>query len=71
MFPCVKYIHMLGHATAESLVKVCKLLFPRLAIIPIHKIKNSDFTSISIPNELKPRIVTQSYSTENLDIIVC
>jgi len=52
--------HTSGHADTETLENVCTMLNPRMAIIPIHKEQNSDFSSLNIPDELKKRIRTQS-----------
>lgn len=70
MFPRSEYCHTTGHATVESLVRMCNLASPRIAIIPIHKASESDYASIPIPDGLKERIVTQSVSVEGVDVVV-
>lgn len=59
-------LHTSGHADSKTLEFLCKSLNPRLAIIPIHKDKHSDFSKLNIPDELKNKIVTDSFVTENL-----
>lgn len=68
LFPRYEYCHTSGHATIACLANVCIRTNPRLAIIPIHKIKESDLASINIPDSLKSRIVRYSITIENTDI---
>lgn len=70
IFPRFEYCHTTGHATVESLARMCNLTSPRIAIIPIHRVSGSDYASITIPTELKERIVTQSIKTDNLEIAI-
>lgn len=55
-------IHTSGHATAETLVKVCQLVNPQKAIIPIHSAHSGDIFNLNIPNSMKEKIVlSQSF----------
>lgn len=59
-----EYLHTSGHASREALAKVCNMVNPRSAIIPIHLEKGSDFASLDISEELKDKVVrsdAQSY----------
>jgi ribonuclease J len=67
-FPDCREIHTSGHASPQCLAEVCNLVNPRLAIIPIHSEKSADFKSLAIRDELKERIITESYMFDNLDI---
>lgn len=53
-------LHTSGHADIQTLANVCSSLAPKLAIVPIHREKDSDFSSIGITDELKSRIVTKT-----------
>jgi ribonuclease J len=50
-------IHTSGHATAETLAKVCQLVNPRKAIIPIHSEHSADIFKLNIPDSLKEKII--------------
>lgn len=63
-------MHTSGHADVATLAEVCETTNPRLAIIPIHKDKNSDFRSLKISDELKSRVVTQSTTVADITIEV-
>ena len=43
---------------------------PRLAIVPIHRDKGSDFAALDIGDTLRSRIVTASCKVEDVDIVV-
>jgi len=58
-------IHTSGHADCDTLAEVCRTVYPRLAIIPIHKDEKSDFRTLDIPQELKDRVVTESKKVDN------
>ena len=49
-------LHTSGHATAETLAKVCKLVNPQKAIIPIHSEHSADYSKLNIPAEMKEKI---------------
>lgn len=66
----ILHLHTSGHATAEVLRKVCNLTNPRLAIIPIHREKSTDFKSIGISPSLQEKIITQDCSMEGIDVIL-
>ena len=64
-FAEVVQLHTSGHATADTLRRVCKSTNPRLAILPIHRDKGTDLSSIGIPSQLQERIVTISCKLSN------
>ena len=59
-FPVIKKIHTSGHASADCLVEVCKLVNPTSGIIPIHSEHSANFQKLPIPNDLKSKIITTS-----------
>jgi len=62
LFKNKEKIHTSGHATAETLVKVCQLVNPKKAIIPIHSEHSADIFELDIPDSLKEKIViSQSF----------
>ena len=65
-----EYLHTSGHASKDTIAKVCRLVNPRSAIIPIHKEKESDFTSLDISNELKSKVVTGDTVADGVEIII-
>lgn len=56
----VEHVHTSGHASPQTLKKVCELVRPSMAIIPIHKEKDSNFAGLQLASELQDKIVTQS-----------
>ncbi len=64
-FAEVTQLHTSGHATTTTLRHICELTNPRLAILPIHRDKGADFSSIGIPFQLQERIVTTSCKLSN------
>ena len=67
---CFEYLHTSGHASGEALAKVCSLVNPSAAIIPIHTEKGNDFTSLDISDELKNKVVTSDTVTDGIEIQV-
>lgn len=65
-----EYLHTSGHASKDTIAKVCRLVNPRSAIIPIHKEKASDFTSLDISDELKSKVVTCDTVADGIEIKV-
>lgn len=65
-----EYLHTSGHASRDTLVAVCKNVNPRLAIIPIHREAKSDFRSLDLPQELKDKVLTESITLEDVEIII-
>lgn len=65
-----EYLHTSGHASRDTIAKVCRLVNPCSAIIPIHKEKESDFTSLDISNELKSKVVTGDTVADGVEIII-
>lgn len=61
-------LHTSGHATGKDLAKVCTLVQPRIAIIPIHSESNSNYKQLNIPQELKDRVYTESAEVEGIKI---
>ena len=64
-FSEVTQLHTSGHATTDTLRRVCELTNPRLAILPIHRDKETDFSSIGIPSQLQKKIITTSCKLHN------
>jgi len=67
-FANVVSLHTSGHATKEALRNICELTNPRLAILPIHKEKEADFSSVGIPSQLQERIVMANSTLSNIKI---
>ena len=67
-FTNVVRLHTGGHATAETLRDICELTNPRLAILPIHKEKEADFSSIGIPARLQEKIRTTDCKISGVNI---
>ncbi|MCL2435444.1 MAG: MBL fold metallo-hydrolase [Lentimicrobiaceae bacterium] len=59
-FPRIEKLHTSGHASAETLAKVCELVNPQEAIIPIHSEHSSDFSKLNISDKLKEKMITDS-----------
>ena len=68
-FTDVVRLHTSGHATADTLRHVCELTNPRLAILPIHREKGTDFSSIDIPARLQEKIRTTDCTINGIDIV--
>lgn len=64
----IAYVHTSGHATRKTLAKVCNLLNPKIAIIPIHKDSGSDFLTLDIADSLKNKVINSSCSLNGVDI---
>lgn len=67
-FANVVSLHTSGHATIDVLRNICELTNPQLAILPIHKEKETDFSSIGIPFRLQEKIVTTNCTLSNINI---
>ena len=65
-----KYLHTSGHASREALAKVCRLVNPNAAIIPIHTEKGSDFTTLDISDNQKKMVVTSDTIADGIEIQV-
>ncbi len=63
-------MHTSGHADAPTLVEVCSMVSPKLAIIPIHKEQDADFCKLPIDKELKSRVVTSDTVIEDIRITI-
>ena len=61
-------LHTSGHATVEVLREVCELARPRLAILPIHREKETDFSAIGIPLPLQEKVVTSDCLLDGIHI---
>ena len=58
MFECnVEYIHTSGHATRKTLAKICTIVNPKSATVPIHKASDGDLRTLDISDELKNKVV--------------
>lgn len=66
----INQIHTSGHADCSTLSEVCFATNPRLAIIPIHKDKDTDYCSLPLPKYLKDKVTTQSTSIQGVEIII-
>lgn len=66
----LEYLHTSGHASRDALAMVCNTVNPTSAIIPIHREKGSDFTSLDISEELKDRVVTSDTTIDDIEIRV-
>ena len=64
------YVHTSGHATKKTLAKVCTILNPKTAIIPIHKDEASNFRILDISDELKNKVVTSDVVMNDISIKV-
>ena len=53
-FPNFEYCHTSGHASKECIEKVCTLVNPKIAVIPIHK--ESSFTNLNLPENIQTKI---------------
>ncbi|MFI3293941.1 MAG: MBL fold metallo-hydrolase [Rikenellaceae bacterium] len=56
-FANIERVHTSGHATTECLAELCTMTNPRLAIIPIHSEKSSEYANLPISDELKNKII--------------
>lgn len=63
-------IHTSGHADCATLSDVCKTVNPRIAIIPIHRDKDTDYCSLPLPELLKEKVRTQSTTIQGVEIVV-
>lgn len=63
-----EYLHTSGHASREALAKVCNIVNPSSAIIPIHKDNGSDFRSLDITRALIDRIVESDTIVDDIEI---
>lgn len=53
-------IHSSGHASRKCLARICNMVNPSTAVIPIHKSPESDFSVLDITPEIKARIHRES-----------
>ncbi|MCD8235068.1 MAG: MBL fold metallo-hydrolase [Prevotellaceae bacterium] len=67
-FADVTSLHTSGHATTDILCNICKEVNPRLAILPIHREKDTDFSSVGIPSNLQTKIITANHTLGNIGI---
>lgn len=65
-----EYLHTSGHASQETLAKVCNMVNPSAAIIPIHKEDGSDFKSLDIDDALKDKVVEHDTIVDGIEIHV-
>ena len=67
-FADVITLHTSGHATIDVLRNICEYTNPRLAILPIHKERERDFSSTGVPLQLQRKIVSTNCTLSNIDI---
>ena len=60
--------HTSGHADVKTLEEACRILHPRLGIIPIHKEALSSYQSLDIAQEFP--IIESSEQIENVEIVI-
>ena len=60
--------HTSGHADVKTLEEACRILRPRLGIIPIHKEALSSYQSLDIAQEFP--IIESSKQIENVEIVI-
>ena len=71
MFDCnVEYVHTSGHATRKTLAKICAIVNPKSAIIPIHKSSDSDLRTLDISDELKNKVVDITTIIDEINILI-
>ena len=70
LFENKKHIHTSGHASPESLAKVCNMVNPTTAIIPIHSEKSDKFKELPISEALKAKVTTHSIAKDDIMIRV-
>ena len=69
MFGCkMEYVHTSGHATRQTLAKICNLTRPTTAIIPIHKDASADFLTLDITEDLKTKVVNGLFCNNGIEI---
>ena len=56
-FPNTVFCHTSGHASKECIEKVCSMVNPNTAIIPIHKENSFDF--LTLPSEINVKIFNE------------
>ena len=56
-FPSTVFCHTSGHASKECIEKVCNMVNPNTAIIPIHKENSFDF--LALPSEINVKIFNE------------
>lgn len=55
------HLHTSGHATAETIAEVMKVVNPREAIVPIHTENAKGFLELDIPEEMKRKVSFWNY----------
>lgn len=70
MFQNKVKLHTSGHASAETLAKVCNAVNPRTAIIPIHSECSRDFSRLNISEKLKDKIAYDSCTKNGITILI-
>ena len=69
-FPNYEYIHTSGHASKETLIKLCDTLQPKSAIIPIHKDAGTDIRSILEDSAMKRKVLDTSGEIDGIEVVV-
>ena len=68
LFKNKEKLHTSGHASSETLEKICELVNPKTAIIPIHSEHSADIFKLDISAELKEKIIMTSCDKDNIEI---
>lgn len=65
-----EHLHTSGHASRETLAKVCNMVNPSAAIVPIHKESGSDFKFLDISPAMKDKVVEHDTTVDGIEIHV-
>lgn len=63
-------LHTSGHATPATLAKICRIINPTTAIIPIHSENPKAYNDLDIFEELKKKITLTSTVKDGIDITI-
>lgn len=63
------YVHTSGHASIHSLKKICELIDPKTAIIPIHHNPDANFHTVGLRKDLDDKIVESNTLVDEVSII--
>lgn len=68
MFSNMIKLHTSGHASAETLAKLCNRVNPTLGIIPIHSEHSANYKRLDINDNLKERIISKTQVIDNVSV---
>lgn len=63
-------IHTSGHADCSMLSEVCLTVNPHIAIIPIHRDRDTDYRTLQLPECLKEKVITRNTPIQGVEIII-